>query len=222
MSPLAATAAMTLAATAAIRSAAATGAMKPAAAIAALALLTYFQFPGHTWLQQDSQIYAPILEHQFDAQALRNDIVVQHPHVAFTLYDEAALFLRGIGGRSFQSVPEFQQIATRALDIWGLYLMAAALGLSAGPALTVAAICSLGTSQLPEGFRYRVVVSLAADHAGLPCRGYAGIRSVGNPLRSAAAEGPPAAGAHFSRRGVRGLRTDPLNLCGARSKTQPK
>ena len=30
-------------------------------AIAALALLTFFQFPGHTWLQQDTQIYAPVL-----------------------------------------------------------------------------------------------------------------------------------------------------------------
>jgi hypothetical protein len=123
-----------------------------AAAIGALALLTYFQFPGHTWLQQDSQIYAPILEHQFDAQALRNDIVVQHPHVAFTLYDEAALFLRGISGQSFHIVLAFQQIGTRALGIWGLYLMAAALGLSAGPALTaltaltVVAICSLGAA----------------------------------------------------------------------------
>src|ERR1700733_2704976 len=94
-----------------------------AAAALTLALLTYFQFPGHTWLQQDSQIYAPILEHQFDPQALRNDIVVQHPHVAFTLYDEAARFLRGIGGQSFHSVLAFQQIATRALGIWGLYLM---------------------------------------------------------------------------------------------------
>jgi hypothetical protein len=45
-----------------------------ATAIAALALLTYFQFPGHTWLQQDSQIYAPILDHQRDPLALRNDI----------------------------------------------------------------------------------------------------------------------------------------------------
>jgi hypothetical protein len=123
-----------------------------AAAIGALALLTYFQFPGHTWLQQDSQIYAPILEHQRDAQVLRNDLVVQHPHVAFTLYDEAALFLRGISGQSFHSVLAFQQIATRALGIWGLYLMATALGLSAGPAVaalaavTVAAICSLGAA----------------------------------------------------------------------------
>ena len=65
--------------------------MKPlatAAVCVALALLTFFQFPGHTWLQQDSQIYVPILEHLRDPAVLRNDILVQHPHVAFTLYDE--------------------------------------------------------------------------------------------------------------------------------------
>ena len=33
-----------------------------AAAIAGIAFVTFFQFPGHTWVQQDTQIYAPILE----------------------------------------------------------------------------------------------------------------------------------------------------------------
>jgi hypothetical protein len=32
-----------------------------AAAVAALALATFFWFPGHTWLHQDTQIYIPIL-----------------------------------------------------------------------------------------------------------------------------------------------------------------
>jgi hypothetical protein len=50
-----------------------------AAAIAVAALLTYFPFPGHTWLQQDSQIYAAILKHQRDLLILRNDILAQHP-----------------------------------------------------------------------------------------------------------------------------------------------
>jgi hypothetical protein len=121
--------------------------MKPWAVAAvsfALALLTFFRYPGHTWLQQDTQIYAPILEHQRDPTVLRNDLLVQHPHVAFTLYDEAARGLRALTGQSFRDVLAGQQILTRALGIWGLYLMATALGLSAGPAFLVAAICSLG------------------------------------------------------------------------------
>ncbi len=123
--------------------------MKPlatAAASVALALLTFFQFPGHTWLQQDSQIYVPILEHLRDPAVLRNDILVQHPHVAFTLYDETALALSAVSGTGFREVLAAQQIATRALGIWGLLLMAEALGLAFAPALLVAAICSLGAA----------------------------------------------------------------------------
>ncbi|MEO8368380.1 MAG: DUF6798 domain-containing protein [Candidatus Solibacter sp.] len=121
--------------------------MKPLATAAfcvALALQTFFQFPGHTWLQQDSQIYVPILEHLRDPGVLRNDILVQHPHVAFTLYDEVALGLRAVTGLGFREVLGAQQIVTRALGIWGLLLMAEALGLGFGLALMVAAICSLG------------------------------------------------------------------------------
>jgi hypothetical protein len=117
-----------------------------AGAVLALALLTFFQFPGHTYLQQDSQIYIPILEHQRDASLLRNEILAQQPHVAFTVYDEVALWLRRASGMGFREVLAFQQIATRALGIWGLYLLAVALGLSTGPALLVAAIVSLGAA----------------------------------------------------------------------------
>jgi hypothetical protein len=115
-----------------------------AAAIAAITLVSFFQFPGHTWVQQDSQIYAAILEHLRDPSVLRNDILVQRPHVAFTLYDEIAIGLRNLTGLDFGTVLGAQQIVTRGLGIWGLYLMATAAGLSAGPALLTAAILSLG------------------------------------------------------------------------------
>jgi hypothetical protein len=115
-------------------------------AAAAIALLTWFQFPGHTYLQQDSQIYVPILEHLRDPSVLRNDILVQHPHVAFTLYDEAARALRNVTGLGFREVLALQQLATRALGIWGLILMAQAMGLGLSSALLVAAICSLGAA----------------------------------------------------------------------------
>jgi hypothetical protein len=112
----------------------------------ALALLTFVQFPGHTWLQQDSQIYAPVLEHLRDPSVLRNEMLVRQSLVAYTLYDEAALALHGLTGFGFREVLAFEQVLARALGIWGLYLMAEALGLSMGPALLVAAICSLGAT----------------------------------------------------------------------------
>src|SRR3954452_15750062 len=115
-----------------------------AAAVVGLALLTFFQFPGHTWLQQDTQIYTPILEHQRDPSLLRNDLIAEHPHDAFTLYDEVAIAMRQVTHLGFREVLQFQQIVTRALGIWGLVLLAEAFGLSTLPALVVAAICSLG------------------------------------------------------------------------------
>jgi hypothetical protein len=126
--------------------------MKPAASARwatpavclALALITFFLFPGHTWLQQDSQIYVPILEHEHDSSVLRNDLLVQHSHVAYTLYDEIAVVLRAVTGLGFHKILALEQIATRALGIWGLLMLAEALGLGWGQALTVAAICSLG------------------------------------------------------------------------------
>src|SRR6266478_2033957 len=98
----------------------------------AFALLTFFQFPGHTWLQQDTQIYAPILEHLRDPAVLRNDILVRQPHVAYTLYDEVALSLRAVTGLGFREVLAAQQIVTRALGVWGLLLLAESLGLGWG------------------------------------------------------------------------------------------
>src|SRR5690242_17598544 len=110
----------------------------------ALAVVSFFLVPGHTWLQQDSQIFVPILEHERDSTVLRNDILVQRSHVAYTLYDEIAVALRRITGLPFREVLAAEQITARAFGIWGLLLLAQALGLTGGRAMFVAVICSLG------------------------------------------------------------------------------
>jgi len=119
-----------------------------ASAVAALALVTFFQFPGHTWLQQDSQIYVPILEHLRDPSVLANDMLVGGHYLAFTLYDEAAELLRTLTGLGFREVLGAAQLATRGLGIWGLYLMATAAGLAAAPALVASSVVSLGAMTL--------------------------------------------------------------------------
>ena len=116
------------------------------AAILAITLLNFFQFPGHTWLQSDTQIYMPILEHIWDPSVLQQDLIVQHPHVAFTLYDETVIALRKVTGASFQHVLQAEQFVFRALGIWGVYLMATALGLTESLALLVTAVFSLGAT----------------------------------------------------------------------------
>jgi hypothetical protein len=116
------------------------------AAIVVLTLLTFFQFPGHTWLQSDTQIYAPILEHMRDPSVLGKDILVERPHVAYTLYDETAVVWARLTGPSFEQILAGEQIVLRGLGTWGVYLLAAGLGLAPAPALLVAAGFSLGAT----------------------------------------------------------------------------
>lgn len=115
-------------------------------AILGITLLNFFQFPGHTWLQSDTQIYVPIMEHVWDPSVLNKDLIVQHPHVAFTIYDEVALAMRKITGLDFRYVLQAEQFVLRVLAIWGIYLIAAALGLSDALALLATAVFSLGAT----------------------------------------------------------------------------
>ncbi len=116
------------------------------AAVIALALLTYFQFPGHTFLQSDSQIYMPILEHFRDPSVFRHEMLAQHPHVSFTIYDEVALGLQRLTGLEFLTVLSIQQVIYRALGILGVFLLGTALGLSDKLALLASAAFSLGAT----------------------------------------------------------------------------
>lgn len=115
-------------------------------AIVTLTLLTFFQFPGRTYLQSDTQIYLPILEHLWDPTALTNDLLAQHPHVSFTIYDEVTLALRRLTGLDFEAVLAAQQLLFRALGILGIFLLARSVRLSTRMALLVAATFSLGAA----------------------------------------------------------------------------
>lgn len=117
-----------------------------AAAIVVLTLLTYVQFPGHTYLTGDSQIYVPIMEHEWDSKILSRDLIATHSHLAFTAYDEIAIGLRRLTGRSFREILISQQFIGRALGLLGVYLVAAGLGLSPRMSLLAAAIFALGAT----------------------------------------------------------------------------
>ncbi len=116
------------------------------AAIIALTFLSYFQFPGHTYLGSDTQIYVPMLEHIWDPSALTRDLVATKPHLSYTLYDEIAIALRWLTRSSFQAVLTVQQFLFRALQILGVYLLAISFPLARGKALVVAALFTLGAT----------------------------------------------------------------------------
>lgn len=117
-----------------------------ASALIGLAILGFVEFPGHTWLQQDTQIWVPMFERIWDPTALQHDIVAAKPHLSFTLFDEISMSLRWLSRASFQAVLQFQQIAFRVLELLGAYLMAQSFGLNRRMALLVAACFGLGAT----------------------------------------------------------------------------
>ena len=119
-----------------------------AGGIAAIALLGFVGFPGHTYLQSDTQIYVPMLEHIWDPSTYPGDLVAAKPHLSFTLYDEIALTLRRLLLAPFEISFQAQQLLYRAFQIAGVYLLARAFPLTRAQALTVAAIAGLGATIL--------------------------------------------------------------------------
>jgi hypothetical protein len=115
-----------------------------AAAIVALALIGFFVFPGHTYLQADTQIYVPFLEHLQDPGVLGRDMLARNLSAHFTIYDETALWAARATGVDLETVLAAAQILFRALGLAGVFLIASALGLERRPALLVTAVFSLG------------------------------------------------------------------------------
>ncbi len=117
-----------------------------AACVGLLTAFSYLFFPGHTYLQQDSQIYLPILERLWDQSVLGQDLIAVRHHVTFTAYDELALLLRKLTGLEFEPLLKADQLFSRAIGILGVYLIATSLQLPPSLALIVAAVFTLGAT----------------------------------------------------------------------------
>ena len=117
-----------------------------ALALGAFTLLTYLQFPGHTWLQQDSQTYVAILQRLDNPAVLAHDIVATHPHVQWTVYDEIARALHASTGLGYHAILDAQLLLFRFLGLAGVFLLAAAAGLNRLGAIFVAFLFGLGAT----------------------------------------------------------------------------
>ena len=140
------------------------------ASVVLITLLGYSLFPGHTYLQSDTQIYVPMLERMNDQALFTRDIVALRPHLTLTIYDEAALFLKRITRADFELVLTMEQLLFRALAVYGLMLIAMRFGLSRAQSFFVAAVVSLGATisgpavltieyePVPRGFAISLIV----------------------------------------------------------------
>src|ERR1017187_9216474 len=78
--------------------------------IVATTLAGYFLFPGHTYLQSDTQIYVPLMERMHDPALFTRDIMVLRPHLAYTAYDEAAVAFSRVTGQSLEAALTVEQL----------------------------------------------------------------------------------------------------------------
>jgi hypothetical protein len=121
------------------------------AGIVAVTWLGFKVFPGHTYLQSDTQIYVPMLERLDAPGYLSRDLVATHPHLTYTIYDEVALFVHAIAGLSFKKVLIGQQLLYRGAGVLGAFLLAQAVGLDNLLAFLVAALLNLGAALTGPG-----------------------------------------------------------------------
>jgi len=117
-------------------------------ALVAICLGGFFWFPGHTYLQQDSQIYLPMMEHIADPTILGKDLIATHPHLSFTLYDEIAVGWKKATGAGMQGILVAQQLVTRLLGLIGVFLLARGARISVAAGLLVTGVFALGATVL--------------------------------------------------------------------------
>jgi len=89
--------------------------------LAAVTWLEFKFFPGHTYLQGDTQIFLPILERLDAPGYLSRDLVATHPHVTYTIYDELTLFLHEAAGLDFRTALTVQQVVCRTAGVLGVF-----------------------------------------------------------------------------------------------------
>lgn len=115
-------------------------------AIFAAAWLEFTVFPGHSYLEGDTQLYLPMLERVDAPGLLSRDLVATSAALSLTAYDEATLLLHKAGHQTFRRALLGQQLLFRLAALLGIFLLARATGLSRLFSFVVAAIVNLGAA----------------------------------------------------------------------------
>jgi hypothetical protein len=138
--------------------------------IALIAWLEFEFFPGHSYLQSETQVYVPVLERLDSPGLLSRDLVATHPNVTYTIYDEVTLFLHAVFRVDFQAALTAQQILFRAGALWGIFLLVRSTGIDTLLSLIAATVVNLGATlygpavsvierePIPRGFALQLVL----------------------------------------------------------------
>jgi hypothetical protein len=115
-------------------------------AIVAATWLEFTVFPGHSYLEADTQIYLPMVERVDAPGLLARDLVATNPTLSLTAYDEATVFLHEAGRLPFRRALLGQQFVYRMAALVGIFLLTRVTGLSDLFALILAMIVNLGAT----------------------------------------------------------------------------
>jgi len=115
-------------------------------ALALATALGYLYFPGHHYLQQDTQIWLPVLAHAHDPAWFRHELIVTGAHIRLTIFDDVTLAMVRWLGVSIETALATQQVLFRFLALLGVWLLARATGLSATASVLAATICGMGAT----------------------------------------------------------------------------
>ncbi|MEO8592723.1 MAG: DUF6798 domain-containing protein [Candidatus Solibacter sp.] len=170
-----------------------------AASVVLIALMGFFLFPGHTYLQADTLIYVPMMERAQNPALFTRDFMVSRPHTAYTIYGSTAALLTRATGLELEQVLAGEQIVFRSLFAAGILLIALRLGFRMAAAWWIAATVSLGATiagptvltveyePIPRAFAIALVVlavGLAAHERYLPAGAVASLAFLFHPLTS--------------------------------------
>jgi hypothetical protein len=143
-----------------------------------LLVVTWFEFqvyPGHSYLQGETQLLVPMLERLDTTGFLSRDLVASNPAFAYTIYDEISQFLHAAAGLPFENALLAQQVVFRFAAIAGIFLLARAMHVAPLPSLllsgSINAITHLAAPETfvtsPEATPVSFALSLVFLAAGL-------------------------------------------------------
>lgn len=115
-------------------------------AFLAAAWLEFTVFPGHSYLEGETQLYVPLLERMDAPGLLSRDLVATNGTLSLTAYDEATLLLHEAGRQPLRRALLLQLFAFRLAALIGVFLLARATGLNELFAIVTAAIVNLGAT----------------------------------------------------------------------------
>src|SRR5512140_818839 len=97
--------------------------------LAVLAILGFFIYPGHTFIESDSQIFMPVVLHRVSPTLFTSDSMISGTHTAFTVWDELLLGVHRATGWDFESTLYVLQMIFRLMGMLGvLWLLESLLG----------------------------------------------------------------------------------------------